>query len=163
MKAIELLTPEIIALISEHNACDQLNTFLYKHDECNKLFAELTNGKDRWQLVIRINQIERLLIEPIHALFHNKEVIITETGVRKQRAEKKTVTARIIHNKTREYNNQILDNSVSFRTDDNGNETIALWVDTGDKYSTHLYNIDLIELVENDDIARAHHMSTMPD
>ena len=37
-------------------------------------------------------------------------------------------------------------NDVSFRTYSDGTEGIALWVNTGDNFTTHLYNAEDIQL-----------------
>ncbi len=145
MKAIDLLTPEINELIQEYSALSKLNHFLAHNEDCNKAFAKLANNQDRWQLVSRINQIERLLIPDINRLFNGKKCTISI-------GDKSVINGIIKHELTRVYDNRTLDNEVSFRStiigDPLSGDTIALKVDTGDKYTSHLYNINQIEIIE---------------
>ena len=145
------LSQKVQELINLYNANSKLNKFLYNNKDCNELLKSII-GNDRWQFVVKSNQIERDLI-PLITPLHGKKVKILcpHSG---------TVNEGIIeHLPTRQYKdyNGVLkttDNTVSFRRNHenssnyDANETIALWVNTGDKYSTHLYSIDDLELID---------------
>lgn len=146
MKAIELLTPSMLALVAECSALDKLNHFLYTHDDCNNVLKSYMNGKDRWAFVSRKNQIAAELVANIHNIFHGRQVIVPDIF-----GKPKNITGIIEHDLVRNYEGRIFTNNVLFRSIESGNtmsgETIALWVNTGDKYTSHLYNIDKIEIV----------------
>jgi len=139
---IHLLTVEEKEAIKRYNAASKLNIFLYKNKGSNDLFNELFgnqygNHADRFQLVDICNKISRELTPGMHR-FHGKNCIVD--GIK----------GVIKHELKREYDGRILDNETCFRAssyeDVNCEETIALWVETGDKFTSHLYTIDKIKI-----------------
>lgn len=142
------LSTEAQALIAEYNTNGKLNSFLYQNKDCHELFKTFLEGEysDRFILVRRKNNIERELISYIHENFHGKKVEVTDNFGQ-------TFKGVIEHELTRTYNDgtQITDNKVCFRFDEvvnkMGVETVSLWVNTGEKDSTHLYSINNITLI----------------
>lgn len=133
------LISDIVQMIKQHNINSKLNNFLYKNEDCNEFIKELT-GQDRWQFVTKNNKIERELITYIHDNFHNRKCIVNgKEGVIKQE-------------KTREFENRTYDNSISFRREYEDStysapETIALWVETDNKMTSHLYTVNNIHII----------------
>ncbi len=130
---------EIQELVKEYNTYSKANTMLYNDENVAEMFKSLHNI-DRFQFVIKCNQISRELI-PLITPYHNKSVIVTEKNG-------KVIRGVIEHSPTRMYDNNTKEtyNDVSFRTYLDGSEGIALWVNTGHKSSTHLYNAKDIQL-----------------
>lgn len=116
---------QIQELVKEFNIKSRANVMLFKDSEV----AEMLNI-DRFQFVIRCNQISQELV-PLITPYHNKPVVITEKN------------GNTIHGKIETSNN------VVFRTYQDGSEGIALWINTGDKSTTHLYNAENIQLEIN--------------
>lgn len=140
MNIQDQLSPEVQHHIADYNANSKLNTFLYNNVDCNKLFGtSTTHNDDRWLLVRNMGKIEYKLIKYIHENFHDKRVTVD------------SIKGIIKHPLTRYYDNngeqKETHNDVSFRSV-NGSETIALWVETDNKFSTHLYTIDQITVIE---------------
>lgn len=139
---IHLLTVEEKEAIKRYNAASKLNNFLYKEEASKDLFMDTFlhkcgTGADRFQLVDMCNKISRELTPGIHR-FHGKTCMIDG------------IAGVIKHELKREYIGRILDNETCFRAssyeDVNCEETIALWVETGDKFTSHLYTIDKIKI-----------------
>ena len=137
----DLLTPEELEMIATYNAANKLNTFLYKNNDAHRLmksnYAQAYNIEvDRFDFVRIQDHIARKLTDSIRR-FHGMEVIVGGK------------LGRIEHELTRTFKGGTYSNHVSFRgVDGSDEETIALWVNTGDNYTTHLYNIDKIEVVK---------------
>lgn len=134
----DTLPEDVLNLIIEHNANSKLNSFLSNNKDCNDIIKKISNG-DRWQFVNRMSKIEKELIIFANS-FDERIVLINEIT-------KGTVK----HKKTKEFEGKTLDNSVSFRREhemESYPETIALWVDTGDKRNSHLYPINRLTVVE---------------
>jgi hypothetical protein len=136
---------QIQALVKEFNTNSRANTMLYKDKDVAEMLRVLHNI-DRFDYVMRCNSISKLLIDLITP-YHNRLVIITIND--------KTIHGVIKHLPTRMYtdtqgNNRTTANEVSFRTYLDGTEGIALWVDTGDRETTHLYNAEFIELLNEE-------------
>ena len=134
---------EIENLVKEFNINSRANTMLYRDEEVANMLKDLHNI-DRFSFVDKCNKISRELI-PLITSFHNTKVVVknTRTG--------KIIKGVIQHLPTRFYTNHNQEknetsNAVSFRTYSDGTEGIALWVDTGDKFTTHLYNAENIQL-----------------
>lgn len=134
---------EIENLVKEFNINSRANTMLYRDEEVANMLKDLHNI-DRFIFVDRCNSISRKLISLITP-FHNTKVVVksTRTG--------EVLKGVIQHLPTRFYTDHNQEkretsNDVSFRTYSDGTEGIALWVDTGDKFTTHLYNAEDIQL-----------------
>lgn len=153
-------------LIREYNTVSKFNSFLYDNPDCNELFKtyESKDGEPMWkgwggrdQFITRCHQIEKELTPVIREMYHGQEVRVYGT-----RLPKEGVRGTIKHELTHTYSRSdgtegVTDNNVSFRGLDDGNalceQTIALWVETGDKYTTHLYTADRIYLVGSEEVA----------
>ena len=140
------LPEHINILIKGHNTARKINSFLYKEEDCNQLLKTFIKGKsneelsfDRWEFVNMCNNIERELIPFIYDNYHGKKVTTSEG-----------IEGVIEHLTKRTFENRELDNTVSFRWTNDActEETIALWVNTGDKYTTHLYTVNNLTLTE---------------
>lgn len=134
---------EIENLVKEFNISSRANTMLYRDKEVADLL-KATHDVDRFSFVDKCNRISRRLI-PLITSFHNTKVVVkhTRTG--------EILKGVIEHLPTRFYTNHNQEkketpNEVSFRTYSDGTEGIALWVNTGDKFTTHLYNAENIQL-----------------
>jgi len=135
----EIIPQSIDNIIEEFNTNMKFNRFLYDNPDCNKLFKKLTS-KDRFTFVNKQCDIEYKLTSFIFNNFHNKPCVVLDE-------ECNLIKGIIRHELTRKFNNQIINNEVSFRQkDDTNEETIALWVITDDTFSTHLYTINNIVL-----------------
>lgn len=133
---------QINELVKEYNANSRANTMLYKDKEVEKLFKSMY-GIDRFEFVHKCNSISKALIALITP-YHDRAVIIIDRN-------NKPISGVIEHLPTRVYTGQngeqkTTSNDVSFRTYSDGSEGIALWINTGDKYTTHLYNAENIQL-----------------
>jgi hypothetical protein len=133
---------EIQNLVNEYNVYSRANTMLYKNPDVAEMLLSLYTI-DRFQFTMKCSKIEMELISLITP-YHNKPVTITDKYGN-------TIHGVIEHLPTREYtesngNKRTTNNNVSFRYYDNDSQGIALWVNTGDVKTTHLYNADMIEL-----------------
>lgn len=146
MKTIEdIINKDTQLLITEYNANTKLNSFLAKHEDCDELFKQFVTKaggyEGRFTLVRRCNQIERELITYVHDNFHGIKCRV--------KTPKGEIDGIIQHDKYRMFEGRKVDYTVSFRRrfeDANYSEpeTIALWVDTMDRFTTHLYPISQI-------------------
>lgn len=134
---------EIKELVKEFNVNSRAITMLYKDKEVANMLKDLYDI-DRFSFIDKCNKISRELI-PLITPLHNTKVVVksTRTG--------KILKGVIQHLPTRFYTDHNQEkketpNSVSFRTYSDGTEGIALWVDTGDSFTTHLYNAENIQL-----------------
>lgn len=134
---------DIQKLVKEFNINSRANKMLYRDEEVANMLKELHNI-DRFSFINKCNKISRELI-PLITPFHNTKVVVksTRTG--------ETLKGVIQHLPTRFYTDHNQEkketsNDVSFRTYSDGTEGIALWVNTGDKFTTHLYNAEDIQL-----------------
>ena len=132
---------QIQELIKEFNTNSKANNMLYKDKAVREMFKTLY-GIDRFTFVDRCNQISTELIPHI-TVYHGTKVII------KGRHDGEIINGIIEHLPTSIYEGRLLNNEVSFRSYLDGSEGIALWVNTGDKLTTHLYNAENIELVKD--------------
>lgn len=141
---------EIQDLIREYNTNHTFNTFLYKFPECNELFKQ-QYGKgynDRFEFVHACFRIERQLTPLIHKLYHGKRVRL-----------KNGIEGTIRHELTREYDGRTLENETSFRSGDQWQvndlasqvQHIELWVETGNRMTSHLYDTADMELLDWDE------------
>lgn len=134
---------DIAVKILHYNTNHKFNTFLYHNNDCNILFGQLIgNNEDRFKFVDANNKIERELIPYIHDNFNGVKCKVKDRNGNE-------IDGIIEHSKTRVFEGKTFDNTVSFRRrfEDatySEPETIALWVVTMDKYSTHLYPITQI-------------------
>lgn len=135
---------EIQKLVVQYNIYDRANTMLYKDKEVSNMLKELHNI-DRFNFLMKCNIISDKLVSFITP-YHNTKVFVTSKGG-------ELIHGVIEHLPTREYNGRTLKNSVSFRTYADLSEGIALWVNTGNPFTTHLYNAEDIQLEveENED------------
>ncbi len=139
----DILPDDVKSAISEYNANTKINSFLARNPDSNEVIKAVM-GEDRFQFVTRCNQIERILI-PFAVKLHGRPVkIMTSNG---------DIDGFIEHFATREYNNRTLENTVSFRREFedatySAPETIALWIKTNDKRTTHLYTINVLILTD---------------
>ena len=124
---------EIENLVKEFNINSRANEMLYRDREVAALL-KATHDVDRFTFVDRCNKISRKLI-PLITSFHNTKVIV------KNKRTGELLKGVIEHLPT---------NDVSFRTYSDDTEGIALWVNTGDKFTTHLYNAEEIQLEDED-------------
>lgn len=129
---------QVVELVKQANVNDRVNNILFKDREVAEMFKSLYK-LDRFDFVIKTNKIAKELI-PFITPFHNKSVIVTDK-------KGKMLHGVIEHLPTRINDGKTLDNNVSFRTFKDGSIGIALWVNTGNKYSTHLYNSEDITLL----------------
>ena len=134
---------EIQELVKEFNVNSRANKMLYKDKEVANMLQVLHNI-DRFNFVNKCNKISRKLI-PLITPFHNTKVVVksTRTG--------EILKGVIEHLPTRFYTDHNQEkketsNDVSFRYYSDGTEGIALWVNTGDSFTTHLYNAEDIQL-----------------
>lgn len=144
---------ELILQLEEIRICDKFNSFLYKNKECNEYFATnilKAEYDDRFIFVRKKNRLEREMAPIVHELFHGKYCVVKQHISRPGVKSGSTVIGHIEHPLTRTYgkDHKETSNDVSIRTGSDGKETIALWVNTGDKHTTHLYNLEDIELME---------------
>lgn len=131
-------SPTIIQLVKEYNSNSKTNQVLNDNPDIASLLKE-THGIDRFEFVGKCNQIEKQLI-PLINQYHNRWVIVSKNN--------KLITGIILHPETRQFQERTLPNNVAFRVFENGNVGIALWIDTGYKFSTHLYNVEDIFIPE---------------
>lgn len=146
----ELLIPAVLMRVEEYNICSRLNSFFYKDDKAHQ-YLKKSGMSDRTNLIMRCHVIKSELIAWVHHVFHNQRCQVVVGG--------KTIEGVIKHELTRVYTDskgqpQNTTNDVSFRREYedatySAPENIALWVDTGDKYTTHLYNAT--QIMFNDD------------
>ena len=134
---------EIKALVKEFNINSRATTMLFRDKEVANMLKELHNI-GRFSFVDKCNKISRRLI-PLITPFHNTKVVVksTRTG--------EILKGVIQHLPTRFYTDHNQEkketpNDISFRTYSDGTEGIALWVNTGDNFTTHLYNAENIQL-----------------
>lgn len=131
------LSKEIQELVKEYNINSKANNMLYKDEEV-AIMMKTKYNLDRFDFVEKCNSISVKLI-PLITPLHGKKVTVNgRNGV---------VKGVIEHLPTRVYTNitgekRTTDNTVSFRTYKDDSEGIALWVNTGDKFTTHLYNVE---------------------
>lgn len=128
----------ILELVKEYNSNSKTNQILYDNPDVAEILQRL-HSVERFDFVVRCNQITKELI-PFVTPYHNKSVIVTK--------DNKQINGIILHPETRTYEERTLDNNVAFRTFENGKDGIALWVYTGDSYSSHLYNSEDITIIE---------------
>lgn len=134
---------QIKKLIKEYNLYSRANTMLYKDNDVAEMLKCLHNV-NRDIFINKMFKIERELI-PLITPYHNRMVIVTDK-------DGKHYHGIIEHLPTREYTNsstgkkETTDNTISFRKYNDNSEGIALWVNTGNKFTTHLYNAEDIEL-----------------
>lgn len=131
MKATELYSENIINKIAEYEAYDKFNDFLYKNKGCDEIFTDINNGKDRFILVNASNRLSKELTPEISSIFHNKKCVVNG------------IEGIIEHPLTITYQEEELTNETSFR------KGIALWVNTGNSLTTHLYNASEIEIIQS--------------
>lgn len=135
---------EIQKLVLEYNLYSRANTMLYKDKDVAEMLKSLY-GVDRFVLVNRCNSISRRLI-PLIAPLHGTTVFVTcKDG--------EILKGIIEHPATRVYldSNGVqreTPNEVAFRDSYTGSEVIALWVNTGNKLTSHLYNAEFIQTEE---------------
>jgi hypothetical protein len=130
---------EIQELVKQYNINSRANTMLYKDKDVAEMFKSLHNI-DRFQFVMKCNQIAKELI-PLITPYHNRLVVITEKSGKMTHGIIEHLPTRMYDNNTKETSN-----NVKFRTYSDDSEGIALWVNTGNKFSTHLYNAEDIQL-----------------
>lgn len=128
-------TEEINEQIELGLGYDRLNGFLAQNDQAlNKVMKTIDPKFDRFNLVAAKNKISRKLTPYIHENFHGKHVVLDNGTI-----------GVIEHPLTRTYGDEgairITENCVSFRE-----HGISLWVNTGDRYTTHLYKTREITL-----------------
>ena len=138
---------KIKELVKEFNINSRANRMLYRDEEVANMLKDL-HDIDRFDFVDKCNKISRKLI-PLITPFHNTKVVVksTRTG--------EVLKGVIEHLPTRFYTapnqeKKETSNDVSFRTYSDGTEGIALWVNTGDIFTTHLYNAEDIQLESED-------------
>lgn len=148
----EILSAQMKQLIAEYNTYSKISTFFYHNPDCRKLLMD--GGKYN---EYRSHQIETELTPIVNEHLDGKRVRVQCSAFHGG----KIIDGVIRHALTREvqYNGvgemHTIQKEVSFRGVNDGNaldeQTIALWVDTGDRYTTHLYTADRIELVDSTD------------
>jgi hypothetical protein len=136
---------KILKLVKEYNINSRAKSMLCDDEEVAKMLKSL-HGVDRWNFVDRCNAIARELI-PLITPFHGTPVIVCN-----KRGD--SIKGIIEHPSKRLYiddngNVKETDNSVCFRNYSDKSEGIALWVNTGDRRTSHLYNSEDIELAMN--------------
>lgn len=147
MKAQDLFTEEVRAIIKEHNVYDRLLSFLNKDKEVTELL-----NLDYMQLLMAKGKHSNTLISYVNKEFHGKKCKVTDNF-------KGEIEGVIEHLPTRMYNDSYTNsmretaNTVSFRREYENDkydapETLAFWVNTGDRYTTHLYTANNIELID---------------
>jgi len=140
-----IFNKEILKLVKEYNINSRANSMLYKDKEVEEMLKSL-HGVDRWKFVTKCNAIAKELI-PLITPFHGTPVIVCN-----KRGD--SIKGIIEHPARRLYiddngNVKETDNSVCFRNYSDKSEGIALWVNTGDKRTSHLYNSNDIELAKD--------------
>jgi hypothetical protein len=140
-----IFNKEIIDLVKEYRILSRANSMLCDDEEVAKMLKSL-HGVDRWNFVDRCNAIARELI-PLITPFHGTPVIVCN-----KRGD--SIKGIIEHPSKRLYNDyngnvKEIDNPVCFRNYSDKSEGIALWVNTGDRRTSHLYNSEDIELAMN--------------
>ena len=135
---------EIQKLVLEYNLYSRANTMLYKDKDVAEMFKSLY-GIDRFDFVNNCNSISKKLI-PLIAPLHGTNVFVTcKDG--------EVLKGTIEHPLTRMYIDsegfqRETPNEVAFRNSYGGSEVIALWVNTGNKLTSHLYNAEFIQTEE---------------
>ena len=134
---------EIQDLVREYNMYSRANVMLYKDDEVADMLKTL-HKIDRFEFVNHCNKISEKLI-PLITPYDGKSVVV--------KTKKGPVIHGIIeHSPIRMYEGKVLHNNVTFRLQSDGKYGIALWINTGDVITTHLYNVELLYLNTNIDI-----------
>lgn len=155
MKTVQsILSPKVQALIKEYNIHIRLGKFLCNDKECRKLVYSFIPEDQQYKFNHRNLAIEKELIPYIYENFHGKKVRVRTTGP----GGGEIVDGIIEHLPTRFFINNKNEkietaHTVSFRREYediaySAPETIALQVNTGDKYTSHLYTSNNIELLD---------------
>jgi len=149
MKAQELFNEEVKAIISKRNTHDRLRRFLSKDNEV----AQLVRSKIDFDAIRREEYKEdAILTVYVNANFHGKKCIVHDKWT-------KGTEGIIEHSLTRMYHDYYTDseretrNEVSFRREYENEaydapETLAFWINTGNRQTTHLYTANNIELID---------------
>lgn len=156
MLPVTYLFPDAVkALIGEYNINNRMGTFLYKNEDIHQWFRQKYLKSehsdyvyDRFVFVDRCNQIERELLLLIRDQFNGREVVTTDAFAKRE------VKGKIQINLTRTYTSggdeHITEDHMAMRGVRNGNaldeQTIAFWVVTDDRSTTHLYTADQVTL-----------------
>ena len=128
---------EVQDLVHEYNIYSRANVMLYKDDEVADRLKTL-HKIDRFEFVNHCNKISEKLI-PLITPYDGKSVVV--------KTKKGPVIHGIIeHSPIRMYEGKVLHNNVTFRLQSDGKYGIALWINTGDVMTTHLYNAENINL-----------------
>ncbi len=127
-KIIDLIPESQVINIATYKGCENLNSFLATDEEAHKLYTALI-GKDRWGLVDMMNGIARIASKELKK-FDGKEVTVDVTQHNKETISVKGIVG--------------ISPSIAFR-----DGMMTLYVDTGDKYTTKLYSIEEIHLIDN--------------
>lgn len=142
----------IIDLITEYNINSKFNSFLYKNSDIYEYLKKKDVLINRFNYVVRCHEIDSKLSLIMHDLYHGKKV-----RVKADRSDN-MIEGVIKHELTRIYMDNGIEretsNDTAFRYNHDepvdittSNQHIELWVDTGDKYTSHLYSTLKIELI----------------
>lgn len=123
--------------IAKYNTASRANQLFYNDKGVNHMMVTLYPDFDRFKFVNICNQVSYDLIDWVCSL--DGTVVVLPNGL----------SGVIEHKSTRTYEDRELRNSVSLRCNseiDNSIATIAVWVNTGDRGTTHLYNLDRLQI-----------------
>ena len=141
---------EVQDLVHEYNMYSRANVMLYKDDEVADMLKTL-HKIDRFEFVNHCNEISEKLI-PLITPYDGKSVVVeTKKGP--------VIHGIIEHSPIRMYEGKVLHNNVTFRLQSDGKYGIALWINTGDVLTTHLYNAEFLYLKTNIDIKVYTHLN----
>lgn len=121
-----------------------MNTFLYNNEDIHKWLKAKGQIPDRFDFVDRGNQIECELLILLHNQFNGREVVTSDSRTGKE------IKGKIEINLMRTYDGRTFEDSMAMRGIKDGNaldeQTVAFWVVTDDRMTTHLYTADRVML-----------------
>lgn len=138
----QTFTSEMTELVSRHNAYDKLTRFLCSTDNKDSL-ALLKEKSNYNQFSMRMYPEELRLQQIIVERYHGQKVLVSN-------GSKNLIQGTIKEELTRVFEGRTHNETATFRYishEPMNGETLAFWVVTDDRYSTHLYNAEEIEMV----------------
>jgi hypothetical protein len=136
---------EVQALVSELSALGEINNFLYANPQVQGVFKALYNST-REAVYPRMYQITHESLLPFALSMNGRKVRATDSWG-------KASEGIIEFNQFREYEGRQVQDGVwtcYIRENDvcTYKTTIGFWANTGDKYTSHMYEITNIELID---------------
>jgi hypothetical protein len=140
------LPVEIQALVNEHSALTAINRFLYSGDDVLRAAFKSVYKGTRNDVFARQYEIRHKDMLPFALSMNGLKVIATDSSGKKSEGV-------IEFNQFREYEGRRCEDGVWTSYIFEGRvctykETIGFWVNTGDKYTSHMYTVDQIELID---------------